>query len=137
MVGCIDFTNLNKACPKDSFPFPKIDQLVDATAGFERMSILDAYWRYNQIQMNKEDMIHTSFVTEKGIYCYKVMPFGLKNAGTTYQRLISKMFLRLMGVTVKAYIDDMVIKIRRARDHIQDTSEVFAILKTFRMKLNP
>ena len=68
--------------------------------------------------MNKEDQIHIAFVTEMGIYCYKVMPFGLKNAGATYQRLISKMFLKLMGVTVKAYIDDMVIKNRRAQDHI-------------------
>ena len=107
---CIDFTNLNKACPKDSFPFPKIDQLVDATAGYERMSFLDAYLGYNQIRMNREDRIHTAFVTERGIYCYKVMPFGLKNAGATYQRLISKMFLRLMGETFEPYINDMVIK---------------------------
>ena len=74
------------------------------------MSFLDAYSGYNQIQMNKEDRIHTAFVTERGIYCYKVMPFGLKNAGATYQRLINKMFLRMMGETVEAYIDDMVIK---------------------------
>ena len=65
--------------------------------------------------MNKEDIIHIAFITERGIYCYKVMPFGLKNARDTYQRLISKMFLRLMEVTVEAYIDDMVIKIRRAQ----------------------
>ena len=64
--------------------------------------------------MNEVDMIHTAFITERGIYCYKVMSFGLKNAGATYPRLISKMFLRLMGMTVEAYIDDMVIKIRRA-----------------------
>ena len=64
--------------------------------------------------MNKEDRIHTAFIIEKGIYCYKVIPFGLKNARATYQRLINKMFLRLMGVTVEAYIDDMVIKLRRA-----------------------
>ena len=134
---CIDFTNLNKACPKDSFPLPKIDQLVDATAGYERMSFLDAYSGYNQIRMNKEDRIHTAFITERGIYCYKVMPFGLKNAGATYQRLINKMFLRLMGETVEAYIDDMVIKSRRAQDHIRDAGEVFEVFRKFRMKLNP
>ena len=87
---CINFTNLNKACLKDSFPLPKIDQLVDATAGYERMSFLDAYLGYNQIWMNEEDMIHTAFFTEIGIYCYKVMPFRLKN----------EMFLKLMGVMV-------------------------------------
>ena len=128
---CIDFTNLNKACPKDSFPLPKIDQLVDATAKYERMSFLDAYSGYNQIRMKKEDRIHTAFVTERGIYCYKVMPFELKNTGATYQRLISKMFLILMRVKVEAYIDDMVIKSRRARYHIRDTSEVFEIFRKF------
>ena len=115
---CINFTNLNKACPKDSFPLSKIDQLVDATAGFERMSFLDAYSEYNQIRMNKEDIIHMAFVTERGIYCYKVMCFRLKNVGATYQRFINKMFLRLMGVMVKADIDDMVIVIRKAQDPI-------------------
>ena len=84
---CIDFTNLNKAYPKDSYPLPKIDQLVDATARYERMSFLDAYSGYNQIKMNENDMIHIAFVTERGLYCYKVMPFGLKNAEATYQRL--------------------------------------------------
>ena len=100
------------------------------------MSFLDAYSGYNQIRMNKEDRIHTAFVTERGIYCYKVMPFGLKNDRVTYQRLISKMFLGLMGVTVKAYIDDLVIK-SRTQDHILDANEVFKIFRKFRMKLNP
>ncbi|PON79267.1 hypothetical protein PanWU01x14_013830 [Parasponia andersonii] len=80
---CIDFTNLNKACPKDSFPLPRIDQMVDATAGFGRMSFLDAYSGYNQIPLCAEDQIHTAFITERGLYCYKRMPFGLKNAGAT------------------------------------------------------
>lgn len=79
-------------------------------------------------------MICMAFITEREIYCYKVMPFGLKNAGATYQQLISKMFLRLMGVTVEAYIDDMVIKSQQAQDHIRDASKVF---KIFRIKLNP
>ena len=78
------------------------------------MSFLNAYSGYNQILMTKEDRIQTSIVTEIGIYYYKVMPFRLKNEGATYQRLMNKMFLRLMGVTVKAYINDMVIKSRRA-----------------------
>ncbi|XP_059635648.1 uncharacterized protein LOC132277823 [Cornus florida] len=80
----IDFTNLNKACPKDSFPLPKIDQMVDATTGFERLTFVDAYSGYNQIPMNQEDEEKTVFITKKGTYCYRVMPFGLKNAGATY-----------------------------------------------------
>jgi hypothetical protein len=89
---CIDFTNLNKACPKDPFPLPKIDQLVDATSGHQRMSFLDAFQGYHQIAMNPVDEEKTAFITPRGIFCYKVMPFGLKNAGATYQRMITKMF---------------------------------------------
>ena len=83
---CVDFTDLNKACPKDSFPLPKIDQLNDATARHDRMSFLDAYRGYHQIPI-EPDQEKTTFITPKGIYYYKVMPFGLKNAGVAYQRL--------------------------------------------------
>ena len=76
---CVDFTDLNKACPKDSFPLPRIDQLVDSTAGHKLLSFMDAFSRYNQILMDEEDQEKTSFVTNQGLYCYKVMPFGLKN----------------------------------------------------------
>ena len=82
---CIDYTDLNRACPKDSFPLPKIDQLVDATSGFRLLSFMDAFVGYNQIRMAPEDEEHTTFVTPKGLYCYRVMPFGLKNTGATYQ----------------------------------------------------
>jgi len=82
---CIDFNDLNKACPKDSFPLPHIDRLVEATAGHELLSFMDAFSGYNQILMNPEDQEKTSFITERGTYCYKVMPFGLKNARATYQ----------------------------------------------------
>ena len=89
---CIDFTDLNKACPKDSFPLPHIDRLVEATAGHELLSFMDAFSGYNQILMNPDDQEKTSFITERGTYCYKVMPFGIKNAEATYQRLVNKMF---------------------------------------------
>ena len=89
---CIDFSDLNKACPKDCFPLPNIDQMVDATAGYELLSFMDAYSGYNQIFRHVADQEHTSFRTDKGVYCYKVMPFGLKNAGATYQRLVNRMF---------------------------------------------
>ncbi|KAK1550949.1 hypothetical protein Q3G72_027475 [Acer saccharum] len=103
---CIDFTDLNKACPKDSFPLPHIDMLVDATAGHEFLSFMDAYLGYNQILMHPDDQEKTAFVTERGIFCYKVMPFGLKNAGATYQRLVNKMFAKMLGSTMEVYIDD-------------------------------
>ena len=134
---CIDFTNLNEASPKDSYPLSKIDQLVDATAGYERMSFLDAYFGYNHIKMNENDRIHTTFITKRGLYCYKVMPFGLKNAGTTYQRLINRMFSEHIGKKVEAYIDDMVIKSKKLKDHAKDMEELFEVFRKFRMKLNP
>lgn len=80
----IDFTNLNKACPKDIFPLPKINQMVDATTGYERLTFLDTYSGYNQIPMNPSDQEKTFFITEQGTYCYTVMPFQLKNVGATY-----------------------------------------------------
>ena len=81
---CVDFTDLNKACPKDLFPMPKIDQLVDATVGHPMMSFLDAFQGYHQIPLAADDQEKTAFVTPIGNYHYKVMPFGLKNAGSTY-----------------------------------------------------
>ena len=89
---CVDFTDLNRACPKDSYPFPRIDTLVDSTARHKLLSFMDAFSGYNQIKMKEEDQEKTSFVTSQGLFCYKVMPFGLKNAGATYQRLMNKMF---------------------------------------------
>lgn len=81
---CVDFTNLNKVCPKDSFPLPRIDQLVDATIGHELLSFMEAYCGYNQILIHPLDQKHTSLITDRGLYCYKVIPFGLKNVGATY-----------------------------------------------------
>ena len=86
----IDFTYVNRACPKDSFPLPRIDLIVDATSGHELLSIMDAFSGYNQIRMDPSDQEKTSFVMGQGTYCYHVMPFRLKNAGATYQRLVNK-----------------------------------------------
>ena len=83
---CIDFSTINKYCPKDHFPLPWIDQIIDSTAGCERLSFLDAYSGYNQIRMKVEDEEKTAFITPYGVFCYNTMPFGLKNAGATYQR---------------------------------------------------
>ena len=85
---CMDFTHLNKACHNDIYPLLRIDQMVDATTSYNQMSFLDAYSGYNQIPMNPDDRIHTAFITQKSLFCYRVMSFGLKNAGATYQRLL-------------------------------------------------
>ncbi|KAK0593866.1 hypothetical protein LWI29_007560 [Acer saccharum] len=108
-----------QACPKDSFPLPRIDQLVDATAGHETLSFMDAYSGYNQIKMHKpdeEDSVHH----RQGLYCYTVMPFGLKNAGATYQRLVNKMFARQIGRNMEVYVDDMLTKSITADRHTDD-----------------
>ena len=88
---CVDFIDLNKACPKDPFPIPRIDQLVDAMVGYPRMSFWDAFQGYHQIPLALDDQERTAFVTPIGNYHYKVMPFGLKIAGSTYQRMMTKM----------------------------------------------
>ncbi|PKU62296.1 RNA-directed DNA polymerase [Dendrobium catenatum] len=93
---CVDFTNLNEACPKDSFLLPRIDQLGDATSWHEMLSFMDAYSGYNQIKIDPVDEEATAFQMDKGLYCYRVMPFGLKNDGATYQRLINKIFKELI-----------------------------------------
>ncbi|KAJ9556001.1 hypothetical protein OSB04_010615 [Centaurea solstitialis] len=134
---CIDFTDLNKACPKDPFPLPHIDAMVDATAGHELLTFMDAYSGYNQILMHKDDQEKTAFMTDKGIYCYKVMPFGLENAGSTYQRLVNRMFKDHLGRTMEVYIDDMLVKSERSQDHIQHLKQSFDILREYKMKLNP
>ncbi|XP_022876923.1 uncharacterized protein LOC111395145 [Olea europaea var. sylvestris] len=134
---CIDFTNLNRACPKDSFPLPRIDQLVDSTAGHELLSFMDAYSGYNQIPMHPADEEHTSFITDRGLYCYRIMPFGLKNAGATYQRLVNKIFTGLIGKTMEVYVDDMLVKSLEAENHIVHLNNTFQILRRYRMRLNP
>ena len=89
---CVDFTDLNKACPKDSFPLSRIDQLVDSASGHERMSFLDAFQGYHQIPMTLSNQEKTAFITPQGAYYYRVMLFGLENAGATYQRMVTTMF---------------------------------------------
>ena len=134
---CVDFTDLNKACLKDSFPLPRIDQLVDSIAGHKLLTFMDAFSRYNQIRMTEEDQEKTTFITSQGLYCYKVMPFGLKNAGATYQRLVNKMFSKQIGKNMEVYVDDMLVKSKEELAHLDDLKETFATLKQYQMKLNP
>ena len=132
----IDFIDINRACPKDSFPLPRIDLIVDATAGHELLCFMDAFFGYNQISMDPDDQEKTSFVTGQGTYCYQVMPFGLKNAGATYQRLVNRMFQKQIGASMEVYIDDMLVKSTTAELHITHLSEAFQILREYNMKLN-
>ena len=134
---CVDFTDLNKACPKDSYPLPRIDQLVDSTTRHKLLSFMDAFSGYNQIQMTEEDQEKTAFITSKGLFCYKAMPFGLKNAGATYQRLVNKIFHDQIGRNVEVYVDDMLVKSKKDDDHLADLKETFQMLRKYNMKLNP
>ena len=134
---CVDYTDLNKACPKDPFPLPNIDALVDATVGFDCLSFMDAFSGYNQIRMSKDDEEKTTFITSQGLYCYRVMPFGLKNAGATYQRMVNKVFDKQIGRNMEAYVDDMVVKSRNAEKHLDDLKETFVTMREVGMRLNP
>ena len=133
----MDFTDLNKAYLKDSYPLPRVDVLVDSMAQHQLLSFMDAFSGYNQIQMHEDDQEKTSFITSQGLFCYKVMLFSLKNASTTYQRLINKMFAQQIERNVQVYVDDMLVKSRREEDHLEHLRETFKILRSYNMKLNP
>ena len=134
---CVDYTDLNDACPKDSFPLPRIDQIVDASEGHGMLSFLDAFSGYHQIPMHPPDAEKTSFIAPHGFYYYNVMPFGLKNVGATYQRLVMKMFRPLLGSTMEVYIDDMLVKSKQRPDHAAHLQQTFNLLREYGMKLNP
>ncbi|XP_071900977.1 uncharacterized protein [Coffea arabica] len=134
---CVDFTDLNKTCPKDCFPLPRIDRLVDSTVGFDVLCFLDAFKGYHQIEMAEEDHDKTSFITEKGTYCYRTMPFGLKNAGATYQRLVNKLFQNQIDRNMEVYVDDLIVKSQTDQRLIPDLREILDILQESRMRLNP
>jgi hypothetical protein len=133
----VDFTSLNKACPKDSYPLPRIDQIVDSTAGCDLLCFLDAFSGYHQIKMAREDEEKTAFITPCGVYCYVCMPFGLKNAGATFQRLMRKALGTQMGRNAEAYIDDIVVMTRESHTFIEDLEETFVNLRKVNIKLNP
>ena len=134
---CIDFKHINRACPKDHFPLPRIDQIVDSTAGCERLSFLDAYSGYHQIRLFGQYEIKTAFITPFGCFCYITMPFGLKNAGATFMRMIQKCLLEQIGINVEAYMDDIVVKSRKGSDLLADLRQTFNNLRKYDIKLNP
>jgi hypothetical protein len=134
---CVDYTDLNKHFPKDPFGLPRIDQVIDSTAGCDMLCFLDCYFRYHQIVIKEEDQEKTTFITPFGAYCYTTMSFGLKNAGATYQRAIQACFKRQLNKNVEAYVDDVFVKTRNSSTLINDLEETFASLHKYRLKLNP
>jgi len=133
----VDFRDLNNACPKDNFPLPVIEIMVDATTDHRRLTFMDGSSGYNQIRMAPADKEKTAFRTPKGIYCYKGMPFGLKNAGATYQRAMQKIFDDMLHQHVECYVDDLMVKSKEKKNHLQDLRLVFERLRRFQLKMNP
>ena len=113
-----------------------IDQLVDATVGHPRMSFLDAFQGYHQIPLAVDDRERTTFITPIRNYHYKVMPFGLKNAGTTYQRMMTRIFEPQLGKNIDIYIDDIVVKSKAESEHVNDLRNIFDILRKHKLRLN-
>jgi hypothetical protein len=134
---CVNYTSLNKHCPKDPFPLPRIDQIIDATAECARLSFLEAYSGYNQIKLKKEYEEKTAFITPYDVFCYQVMPFGLKNVGATYQRMMQNCLGSQIGRNIQVYIDDMVITTRKEEALINDLKETFDNLDRYKLKLKP
>ncbi|KAL0405635.1 UNVERIFIED_CONTAM: Transposon Ty3-G Gag-Pol polyprotein [Sesamum latifolium] len=122
---CVDFRDLNNACPKDDFPLPIAELMIDATMGHAALSFMNGLSGYNQIRMAPADEELTVFRTPKGIYCYKVMPFGLNNAGATYQKAMQRIFDDMLHKNVECYVDDLVVKSKKREDHLYDLRKVF------------
>uniref|UniRef100_A0A2N9FK63 Reverse transcriptase n=1 Tax=Fagus sylvatica TaxID=28930 RepID=A0A2N9FK63_FAGSY len=134
---CVDFRNLNKACPKDEFPLPNMDLLIDSAAGHAMFSFMDGFSGYNQIRMSTRDAEKTAFRTPIGNFYYTVMPFGLKNAGATYQRTMTAMFHDMMHKEIEDYVDDIVVKSKKREDHLRVLRKVFDRCRLYKLKMNP
>ncbi|GJX61940.1 reverse transcriptase domain-containing protein [Tanacetum coccineum] len=134
---CIDFTDINKACPKDCYPLPESDQKVETFSKFRLKCFLDAYKGYHQIQMAEGDEEKTSFFTRKWVFCNRRMPFGLKNAGATYQRLIDKVFGNQIRRNLEVYVNDIVIKSDSEEGMLVDIQETFDKLRAINIWLYP
>jgi hypothetical protein len=134
---CIDYTSLNKACPKDPYPLPRIDQIVDSTSGCDLLSFIDAYSDFYQIKMARDDRKHTAFVTVDGLYCYIVMPYGLLNALPTFAHALNITLDDLIRDIVEVYVDDIVVKTTESDSLLENLAQVFDKLRVTSTKLNP
>ncbi|WCJ43918.1 Transposon Tf2-6 polyprotein [Euphorbia peplus] len=134
---CVDYRDLNRACPKDNFPLPHIDVLVSSAASAVMYSLMDGFSGYNQILMKITDKVKTSFITEWGTYCYKVMPFGLKNAGATYQRAATTLLHDMIHKEVEVYVDDMLVKSDTREGHPATLEKFLMRIEKYNLRLNP
>jgi len=134
---CVDYRDLNCASPKDDFPLPHIDILVDNTTKFSLFSFMDGFFGHNKIKMAPEDIEKTTFITPWGTFCYKVMYFGLKNAGATYQRAMVTLFHDMIHKEIEVYVDDMIAKSRSEEKHLVNLRKLFERLRKFKLRLNP
>jgi hypothetical protein len=134
---CVDYTDLNKHCPKDPFGLPRIDQVFDSTAGCNLLCFLDCYSGYNQIAIKEKDQEKTVFITSFSAYCYTTMLLRLKNASATYQRAIQTCFKKQLNKNVEAYVDDVIVKTQNSDTLITDLEQTFASLREYQWKLNP
>ena len=133
---CVDFRDLNKASPKDNFPVPHIDILVDNTAKHALLSFIDGFLGYNQIKMAPKYMEKASFITPWGTYCYKVMLFSLKNAGVIYQWVAITLLHDLIHKEVQVYVDDMIVKSKDHEGHIPALQKFFERVRFYKLRLN-
>jgi hypothetical protein len=134
---CIDFMSLNKACPMDNFPLPRIDKIVDSATGCEVLSLQNCFSGYHHIYMNEEDKANTSFIMPFGMYCFIRMPEGLKNASSTFSRLTKKVLKNQVGHNIFTYVDDIVVASKSKEDHLTDLVETFTNMRDARLRLNP
>ena len=134
---CVDYRDLNRASPKDDFPLPHIYTLVDNTATSSLYSFMDEFSEYNQIKMAPEDIEKTTFITLWGTFSYIVMSFGLKNAGTTYQRAMVTLFHDMMHKEIEVYVDDMIAKSASEEEHLFNLKKLFERLRKYKLGLNP
>ena len=134
---CVDYRDLNRASPKDNFPLPHIDILVDNTANFALFYFIDGFSGYNQIKMVTEDMEKTTFVTLWRTFCYKVMSFGLKNVGATYQRAMVALFHDMMHREIEVYVDDIIVMSKTEEEHLVNLRKLFERLRKYQLRLNP
>lgn len=135
---CTNYIDLNKACPKDSYPLLSIDRLVNGASKFLILNFFGVYSRYNHISMFKQDKQKTSFMIDTtNYYYYSVMPFDLENAGATYQRLMDKIFTNQLGRNLEVYVDDMMVKSRSTTSHAEDLAKIFVEIRKYYMRLNP
>jgi len=135
IIVCTKFKDLNKAFPKYDFPLPNIDMIIDSLASYEMLSFMDGFSGYNQIKIKESDQHKIAFRTPWGNFCYKVMPFGLKNARATYQRAMTTMFHDFIHKTVEVYVDDILVKSKKKEDHVNDIKEAFDRMRQYKLRI--